>query len=65
VAPPLVCCVYLLWPILGLPRLELSAFALATVADKALAVISRLAGRRGEVLKSYAMAHVLAAEKRE
>jgi SAM-dependent methyltransferase len=61
---PLVCCVNLLWPILGLPGLGLSAFAVATVADKALVVISRLAGRRGEVLQSYPMAHVLAAEKR-
>jgi SAM-dependent methyltransferase len=61
---PLVCCVNLLWPVLGMPVLGLSGFALATVADKALMVLGRLAGRRGEVLRSYPMAHVLAGEKR-
>jgi SAM-dependent methyltransferase len=61
---PLMCCVSLLWPILGLPVFGLSAFALATAADKGLVLLSRLAGRRGEVLRSYPLGHVLAALKR-
>jgi SAM-dependent methyltransferase len=60
---PLMCCVSLLWPILGLPVFGLSTLALATAGDKALTLVSRLVGRQGEVLQSYPVAHVLAAQK--
>jgi hypothetical protein len=58
-----MCCVSVLWPIVGLPVFGLSTLALATAADKALKVVSRLAGRPGEILRSYPVAYVLAAHK--
>jgi SAM-dependent methyltransferase len=60
---PLMCCVSLLWPILGVPVFGLATLALAAAGDKALTLVSRLAGRRGEVLQSYPVAYVLAAQK--
>jgi SAM-dependent methyltransferase len=61
---PLMCCVSLLWPILGVPVFGLATLALAAAGDRALTLVSRLAGRRGEVLQSYPLAYVLAAQKR-
>jgi hypothetical protein len=58
-----MCCVSLLWPIVGLPAFGLSTLALATAAGNALKGVSRLAGRPGEIFRSYPVAYVLAAHK--
>ena len=60
---PFVCCISLLWPLFPIPFIGLILFLLARIFDDIYKAAAKIFGKRGEILASYPINHILIAIK--